>query len=561
MQKIIVFILIISCSSLYAAKDKSAFTVRGVTGDAATNVELRLSEMQQLKPLTALTTDELSAQAIKALEPYGYFNATAQVQIFNGQTAQVTINPGPVTYISALSISIVGAGAEHPALQIALAKLKLHKGEPLLTARYNKAKQKLTTTAENLGFLHATFKQAEILIDEQTHTAQITLVLDTGPQFYFGQVQFNPTTINPELLHRYVPFHQGQPYSTDKVLQLNNDLAKSSYFSSVLVKPQISDAQSVPINVLLQPVPKYSYTLGAGFGTDTGIRGRAGLNIIPVNRRGHKFMALAQGSMNQNALQAQYVIPGKKPVADQFTVTGNVSNLNYDAGYANAYLFSLAQQHNVDYYKRTLSLNALYERFNYTFQPRNDQFMIYPKATFSFNNTDNKLFAPTGYKLSVNALGASKAALSKTNFAQASLDAKGAYMIEPLRLRLYGHTIQGITAIDDINELPLSLALLLGGTDNLKGFGFNSIGPGRRVSFAGVELQKEIVNNWYLVGFYDVGDVFDPALRATQYDVGAALMWVSPIGPIKAGLAQPVTNRFQRDSSSPRFILSMGPDI
>lgn len=38
-------------------------------------------------------------------------------------------------------------------------------------------------------------------------------------------------------------------------------------------------------------------------------------------------------------------------------------------------------------------------------------------------------------------------------------------------------------------------------------------------------------------------------------------MWVSPIGPIKIGLAQPINNRWQRTSNNPRLVINMGPDL
>lgn len=280
-----------------------------------------------------------------------------------------------------------------------------------------------------------------------------------------------------------------------------------------------------------------------------------------MNERGHKFNAIAQGSFTQNALQAQYLIPGKNPVTDQYNITGNFSNLNYTSGYSNAYLLSLGQQHNLDWYKRSLSLNALYESFNYSEQPNSYEFMLYPKAKWTFSKTTSPLFSPSGYTISFTALGASKALLSNHSFAQGSIDAKIAYMIKAIKLRLYAHTIQGATAINDITQLPLSLALLLGGTDNLKAFSFNSIGPGRIVSYGGFELQKEVFKNWYVIAFYDAGTVYNPSLKSTLYDAGASVMWVSPIGPIKLGLAQEINQSFQRAGTNPRLVISMGPDL
>ncbi len=562
MKKFAYIILLFTPLFLFAKNSNAAaINIVGVSGKPLANVNKRLNELNQLKPLTELTQEELRFQIIKAIQPFGYFKPQVSIQIVK-QDISISIIPGPQMYISSITMNLIGEGSQNPVLLKILNESTLRVGAPLDTDQYNKTKQSIVNTAENLGYLHGSFKKAEILVDESKNTAQITLLFNTGPLFYFGQVQFDPTYINPELLHRFVPFHPGQPYSTEQILQFNNLLSGSGYFSSVLVKPQITDAQAVPVQVHLQPVPKYSYTFGLGYGTDTGIRGRAGLHVIPVNRKGHKFNALAQGSFRQNALQAQYLIPGKNPVTDQYSITGNYSNLNYNSGYSNSVLFSLGQQHNLDRYQRALSLNALYESFHYTSQTNTEQLLLYPKATFTFKNTKDQLFSPTGYNISFNGLGSNRAVLSEINFAQTSVDAKAALMIEPLRLRIYGHIIQGITDTPDINQLPLSLALLLGGTENLKAYSFNSIGPGKVISYGGIELQKETVKNWYLIGFYDVGDVYDPTPKNVQYDVGAGLMWVSPIGPIKAGLAQAVDNRLQRiGGSNPRIIISMGPDL
>lgn len=561
-HKLLTFLFFSLCFPVMAESPKPAsLNINGVKGKVRTNVEKRLNELQQLKPLSELSQDELRTQIIKALQPFGYYKPRIELQIINNQKIIMTIYPGSQVHISSLRVELKGEGRQNPLLLKTVNELPLHLNDPLLTEQYNQAKQSLLNTAENLGYLHTTFQKAEILIDEQNNTAEIILIFDTGPLYYFGQVQFDPTNINPELLHRFVPFRPGQAYSTDQILKLNDDLSNSGYFSSVLVKPQISDKQTVPILVHLQPVSKYSYTLGAGYGTDTGVRGRAGLNITPVNRKGHKFNAIAQGSMIQNAIQAQYSIPGTNPVTDQYNLTGNFSNLNYTTGYSNAYLLSLRQQHHLNNFQRTLSLNGLYESFNYSLQPKNNQFLLYPKATFTLSKTQSMLFSPSGYNITLNGLGANKLTFSSMDFGQLSLDAKAALTIDSMRLRLYGHTIQGITATSNINQLPLTLALLLGGTDNLKAYSFNSIGPGRIISYGGFEIQKETKKNWYLVGFYDAGDVYNPTIKNFQYDIGAGLMWVSPIGPIKVGLAQAVNSRLQRVSSNPRLVINMGPDL
>ncbi|KTD65198.1 surface antigen [Legionella santicrucis] len=551
-----------TCFALFA-KDNSelSITLHGISGKVEANVEKRLQELQKLKPLAQFSIEDLREQVLQAIQPFGYFKADVVIQRPNMQSLIIAINPGPQIMISKIRIELLGEGAQNQALREVIKNIPLMLHTPLFTEQYEQTKLKLIDTAENQGYLHARFQKNEILIDEENYTAEITLILDTGQLYYFGQVQFDPTYINPKLLHRFVPFHPGQVYSADQILQLNNELSNSGYFSSVLVKPQISENASVPIQIHTEPVSKYSYTLGAGYGTDTGVRGRAALHVVPVNRQGHKFNLLAQGSFVQNALQAQYVIPGQNPVTDQYTLTGNFSNLNYSAGYSNSFLVSLAQQHRVKNYQRTLSLNTLYEGFHYALQHDTKQFLLYPKATLTFSKTKDLLFSPSGYNITINGLAANQIALSTINYAQTSLDAKAAIRIDPWRLRLYGHAIQGFIAINNIEQQPLSLALLLGGTDNLKAYSFNSIGPSRVISYAGFEVQKETKKNWYLVAFYDAGAISNPNPMKSYYDAGGGLMWVSPIGPIKVGLAQAINHRWQRDNNSPRLVISMGPDL
>lgn len=554
-------LLIVYTSPFAKSNDALPIKITGINGKVQTNVEKHLRELQQLKPLTAFSQDELREQIIKAVQPFGYFKAQVSIDQLNAKKFVVFVHAGPQILISRVTIEVIGEGAHNDSVQNTLKNIPLRLATPLLTEEYNQAKQNLINAAESQGYMHANFKTNEILIDQEGYTAEITLIFDTGPLYYFGQAQFDPTYINPKLLHRFIPFRPGQAYSGDKILQLNNDLTNSGYFSSVVVKPQITDNTMVPVLVHVEPVPQYSYTLGAGYGTDTGIRGRAALHVIPVNRSGHKFNALAQGSFVQSALQGQYVIPGFNPITDQYSITGNYSNLNYSAGYSNAWLLSLAQQHHLARYKRILSVNGLYEGFHYNAQENTKQFLLYPKATLSFIKTQSILFSPSGYNITINGLAASTATLSTINFAQFSVDAKAALRIEPWRLRLYGHAIQGFTAIDNITQQPLSLALLLGGMDNLKAYSFNSIGPGRILTYAGFEIQKETKKNWYLIAFYDVGDVYNPTPAAFQQDVGGGLMWVSPIGPIKVGVAQEINNHWQRTSHSPRLVISMGPDL
>ncbi len=560
LKRWLLLIICIPCW-LHAAK-LNHVSIVGVKGPVLLNVQNRLGELYKDKPIASQPEDELRTQVAKALYPYGYFKSHIAIVHPNAGELTITINPGPPLLITALHVTVIGDGAQNPEIQQTLRDLPLRVGQPLLSEQYEQAKNNLFNAAEHQGYLRARFEKALLLIDQVPYTAAITLVLNTGPQYYFGQIRFEPTTISPELLARFAPFKYGQSYSTDQVLKLNSNLAGSGYFKAVNVKPVLDGQRNVPLDVNFQPVNSVNYSVGVGYGTDTGPRGRLGVSVIPVNRAGHKFNAIAQGSFEENTVQGQYIIPGTNPIEDNYSITGGLTNLSYNAGRSNAVLFGVAQQHALTHYQRTLSLNALNEHYNYSGFPSNTETLVFPKAVFSWNNITNQLFSPTGYNVTLAGLAASKAVLSQVNLAQVSLDARAALTVDAVRTRFYFHGIQGFTQIKQINNLPLSLAQLLGGADNLKGYSYNSIGPGKNLSYGGVEVQKETWSKLYFLGFFDAGNVYDPFTKNTKYDAGVGAMWVSPVGPIKIAVAQAINNQWRRDKEhSPKLVVNMGPDL
>ncbi|WP_367608233.1 autotransporter assembly complex family protein [Legionella sp. W05-934-2] len=548
-----------------AALGKTTINIRGVSDSLLTNVNSRLNEYNEKKPLNSQSDKTIIEQVKLALSPYGYFSP--EIKLFRNASnfpSTISIAKGQPTRISQLDIKVIGPGRENPQIVKALLDLPIQRGQIFNSESYEDAKKALFDAAEHEGYLKSRFETSIVLVDKRSYSASITLLFNTNKQYFFGKVHFNKTRLSPHLLHRFIPFQFAMPYRTDKIITLNNDLSGSGYFKHVNVKPHINSQTYVPISVHLDPVSRYNYTLGVGYGTDTGPRGRAGLSIVPLNEYGHKFNLIAQGSMTQNALQAQYVIPGFNPVTDEYDLTVTAGDQDFSSGYSNSVLLTAAARHHKKHFQRILSLNALYERYNYNNLnlPRTESGTFFPRGLLSWHHGEGELFSKNGYNVTFTALAASRRVLSKNDLGQVDGDLKVAVTSNFLRVRLFAHTIQGITLTNNINNVPLSLAFLLGGADNLKGYGYNSIGPGKQVEFYGIELQKEMKDDWYLIGFVDAGDVYNPLPRLMKYDAGAGIMWVSPVGPIKVGLAQAVNSNFQRvRGRNPRLVISMGPDL
>ncbi len=580
------------------------FKLIGLNQTQQKNVEHRLADLYAHPTNHLISKTILEDQVKKALMPYGFFNPSIHITAPTRKHAGIIrVNPGPQLKITQLTVQISGPGRENPEINQARSDLPIHIGDGFNSVLYEEAKNNLTNAAEHQGYLNSTYEEAAVFIHPGEEEASIRLHLKTGIRSYFGRITFETgqarkmpplkdapplpriskliAILSPEgshnplfskkrivlsnrLLYRYVPFKYGHPYSNDDLMTFDANLKSSGYFKTIHIKPNNASAHNhyVPLDVYLEPVERFRYSISGGYGTDTGARGRLGLHVTPLNTYGHKFDLIAQGSSNQNGAQAKYSIPGRDPVHDQFNINGGFNNLNYVSGNSQSGRLSLVYQHVTPKYKHILSLNGLHEAFRYDKKAPSERTVVYPRATLSWLEVSDPLFSPSGFNLTVNGLAATRAVFSSMSLAELILDAKGALTVDVIRTRFYGHILQSVTQVKDVYKLPLSLAQLLGGPENMKGFSYNSIGPGKFLSYGGIEAQKETVPTWYVIAFIDRGTVYRPEPKLVQYDLGAGLMWRSPVGPIKMAFAQPVDKYLNpMPDTGIRFVVNMGPDL
>ena len=74
-----------------------------------------------------------------------------------------------------------------------------------------------------------------------------------------------------------------------------------------------------------EPRKSKAYTVGLGYGTDTGVRLRGGVEERRVNRWGHRYELQALASQVLYSVAGQYTVPGADPRSDSFGLRGNVT--------------------------------------------------------------------------------------------------------------------------------------------------------------------------------------------------------------------------------------------
>lgn len=527
--------------------------VSGLPEQPLKNIMERLSEKQanvkhDFTEATILRFYRNIPKEIKrAIQPYGYFKP--QIRSYINQKgnfwfSNFLVTPGPRLRFTTIDFKITGQGAQDPVFQRLYAEFPIKVGAYFNSKKYNRAKEALFNISATRGYFKAKMIKSVIHINLNTYESHVTVYFNTGPRYSFGNTTFSKTPFNENLLNRFLTYKKGAPYNRRKVEKTRRDLANSNYFQQVIMTPEpdkATDDLMVPIDALLHPQTKKHYSFGVGYGTDTGFRGLIDIDYRWLNQYGDRFHTYLRGAQTNSNLIANYYIPGSNPATDQYVITGGFLNQNQITGQGESARFGASYQTVWFGWQQSFSLMYLHERYNLKDFPRTIANIVYPTYTIQRLRTDRSLNPRHGYRITGQLTGASEKVLSETSFFQSKLDAKFLMTVfKPTRLIVRASAAK--TDIKDLLNLPLSLQLFAGGADSLRGYRYNSIGPGTLLVVGSVEVQQRIFGKLYLVGFYDVGNVSNNISgEKLKQGVGPGLAYVSPVGVFELTVANAIS--------------------
>ena len=551
--------------------------IAGVSGDEARNVRTvlaiaRAAESGKLAPdrLRQLHR-QADADIELALEPFGYYRPVVHKSLQEvGQTwvARYAIDPGPAVLVRTVDLRLTGEGAETEAFRKKAAGFPLHTGDTLRSLPYETAKLDLLTLATDSGYLDARFDSSAILVDRRASTADLVVHFETGPRFRFGPVTFEQDVLDPKLLERRVPFKPSEPYRGDKLLAMQTGLAEDQYFREIEVIPRrdLAQEREVPIEVKLTPKKPREYQFGAGYGTDTGPRGKASVQWHRLNRQGHTAEADLTLAPVEQSISTQYRIPGVFTPTGMLTFLAGYALLNPSVSNSKTILTGARLTRDRFGWRETLSLTYHHEAFGVGVDSGTSNLII-PGASWERTRTNDPLFPSRGWRVRLSLQGSP---VGSTSFAQVEVAAKLIESIAPkTRILLRGDV--GRTFTNAFRTLPPTIRYFAGGSESVRGYGYLSIGPldvqgnvigGRTLEVGSLELDHRIFNRWAIAAFTDVGaalDDFTLSVRQNglQQGVGGGIRWLSPIGLIRIDGAFAVT----QPGTPFHLHFSMGPDL
>jgi translocation and assembly module TamA len=566
------------CLYVIAAQAGLAVNVEitGISGALLNNVRAYLS-IEQQKNDPQLNQNQLQrlhhraeGEIIKALQPFGYYQPKikSKLTFSDGKwLAHYDIDPGPPVHVNTVNIQVEGDGADDPELKSLVAAFPLHRGDVLNQPLYENGKQNFQRFASEHGYFDFKWLKNIIAVDMQTNTADITLIADSGHRYRFGKVIFHQDMLRSELLVRFIPFKEGDPYSTTKLLELQSALTDSDYFSVVDINPRrdLSKDLEVPIDVSLLPRPQHRYTIGAGYGTDTGARGKLGWENRRINDRGHRFSTEYNISQIHEGLTARYIIPIRNPRTDQFAITSSYSNDYPENSRSESFLLGVSRS--IDRGKNWLETVYLnYQTESYSVgDDTGDSVMVMPGITWSKVIADNRIYPSRGLRLSLDVRGAHTGLISNVQFIQVRGQAKFIHkLFAKDRIILRGDV--GATTFGAIRTLPTSVRFFTGGDQTVRGYAYNSLGPrdasgnvvgGSQLLVGSVEFEHRFTDKWSVVIFSDVGNAINSWQESLKRGSGFGIHWRSPVGPIRFDLGFAVSE----PGSPKRLHINVGPDL
>jgi translocation and assembly module TamA len=588
-----------------------SYEISGVTDPLLTNVRSHTQafSIQRQSDVSDRNFDDLLSDAIqntkKALRPYGYYHPEVAGNIVRKPDGDVTvvlrIRLGPPVVVNEVRVEITGDGANRSELKAWRDSWPLRKGQVLDQTVWEERKQFVLDAGERIGYLGARFSEHKLELDLNKNSANISLVLESGDRYLFGDTAYGEHVLKPGIVE-YIPrFLAGDPYSQRLLNEFRRDLWRTGWFTDVVVKEVPRDDVVPPVVDLvveLKTETRNTYQGSVGVGSDTGLRLQAQWSRHPMSSNGDRVDVGAgwQEKDNEYSLRGSYRLPRRNKVREYWVSDLIVKHENIDFNirpspdedfirFANG---SIDEQHlrigrlKIRNFKsgeqqafETLFVQAL--SASDEFSPVETEFELQllasdPEAPGLLKGSDKAVSIGVEYDLvSVTGkawetkghrergwlFGSSKSFGSDRDFMQAYVSTRRSYL-KGERWKFIvraeaGYSEAKVNPFDlviDDRLVPLSVTTLpnfyrfkAGGSNSVRGYGFeelsnNHIGSNHLIT-ASAEVEMKFLENWSAALFFDIGNAFnDWSAPELKKGIGVGVRWYTIAGPIRVDVAQ-----------------------
>ena len=511
---------------------------------------------------------------------------------FNVDSTQVSISPDKqgiyitvnVTEGPQYKVSDVKLAGQMLVPEAELQKLiTIKPGEVFVRDRLTETTKKIGDRLGNDGYAFANVNAVPEL-DKEKATVAFTLFVDPGRRVYVNRVNVaGNTKTQDEVVRREIRQMEGAYYDAEKINRSRDRLNRLGYFNEVNIEtPSVAGTtDQVDVNVSVAEKSTGNIMLGAGFSSSEGLVLSGSVSQSNVFGTGNRVSA----QINSGSVNTVYSLSYTNPY---YTIDG--ISLGYDVYRRDVDATSLDNV--VDYKTSTygagvrfglpinerdfISFGLTYEQTSLTtsatsgvqyefvqeFGEDNDTLRL---DTAWARDTRNSFLFPTKgvFQRAAAEVGTP---IGSLQYYKLSLQHQQFFPLSnsfTLMLNAEAGIGDGLSG----KPLPFFKNFYAGGTSSVRGFENGTLGPkdingdalgGDTRVIANAELFFPLPGlkddqSLRMSAFIDAGAAFGPrdfgglyktfAFEDLRYSAGVAILWVSPLGPLKFSLAQPIVKK------------------
>ncbi|AOJ76207.1 hypothetical protein WM16_03165 [Burkholderia ubonensis] len=492
----------------------------------------------------------------------GYFSPVVRTDVRTRdgkRSVQIAVDPGPQTLVSSVDLTFNGpVGSEDPKQESATRfAFSLKAGEPFTQAGWDAAKGAALRQLQSRRYLGAKITASEARVDPRTQRATLAVTFDSGPTFTIGKVDVEGVRRYPEKIVTNVnPLSEGEIYDVQRITELQRQLQNTPYYASVAIDVgnDTEKPDRTPVHVKVSEYPYNSVRGGVGYATDTGPHIQGAYTYLDTFGAAWPLTVSGRLDQIQQYGQVQLSMP---PGPRAWTNSVLASYTNTDVSDTRIYSARVGVQRTrtgqyIDY---AYSLMFYQDRLKQNGAGPTMSRALVPQWAWTRRNVDDPLFPRSGNLIHAEAGFAIKNVLTDQTFIRGYARGQQYVPIGKRDLFVFRAELGGVFTSGSSTGVPASLLFRAGGSNSVRGYGYQSIGnsvagsvlPTKYLTTGTAEYQHWFNRDWGAATFFDVGTATDAWGEKVFYKgVGVGARWRSPVGPINVDLAYGLRNHSVR---------------
>ncbi|WP_416360545.1 autotransporter assembly complex protein TamA [Burkholderia gladioli] len=492
----------------------------------------------------------------------GYFSPVVSTDVRNRdgkRSVTVKVDPGPQTDVAGVDLQFKGpVGTEDPKQETA-ARLafSLHEGDAFTQSGWDGAKNAALKQLQSYRYLGAKIVSSQARIDPRTRTAKLAVSFDSGPTFTMGALDVSGVRRYPgKIVTNVNPLGVGEIYDVQRINELQRQLQNTPYYASVAIDvgDDTSKPEDTPVHVKVSEYPYNSVRGGVGYATDTGPHVQGSYTYLDTFGAAWPLQVSGRIDQIQQYGQVQLSMP---PSPHGWTNSALASYTNTNVSDVRIYSARLGLQRtktsqNIDY---SYSIMFYQDRLDQNGAGPTTSRALVPQWSWTRRNVDDPLFPRSGNLIHAEAGFAVKGVLTDQSFIRGYARGQQYIPIGKRDLIFFRAELGGVFTSGGSAGIPASLLFRAGGSNSVRGYGYQSIGnsvdgsvlPTKYLMTGTAEYQHWFNHDWGAATFFDVGTATDAWGERVFYPgVGLGARWRSPVGPVNVDLAYGLRNRSVR---------------